>query len=160
MKSEPPSGITIRPIEPTDADDICRMSRRFNLYLRSLGDTDPYCFDRQRYLADGFGPDPAFGGSIAELNARPAGYLLHCPSYNVDLGMRELMLIDLWTEPECRGLGIGRRLMAAAAEHAGRRRARRLIWAVFKPNRAAYEFYNRLGAMTIEELDWMEMPVG
>ncbi|MET1027470.1 MAG: GNAT family N-acetyltransferase [Dongiaceae bacterium] len=136
------------------------MSRHFNLYLQSLGDTEPYCFDRHRFLADGFGPDPAFGGFITEVAAQAAGYLLHCPSYNVDLGMRELMVIDLWTEPAFRGLGIGRQLMAAAADLARRRRAKRLIWAVFKPNLPAYEFYHRLGAATIEGLDWMEMPVG
>ena len=48
-------------------------------------------------------------------------------------------------------------LMLAAADHATARGARRLIWAVFKPNRLAYDFYHRLGAERIDDLDWMTL---
>ncbi len=158
------SDVTVRPITAADAGAVCTMSRTFNAYLRSIGDTDPYAFGEEHYLADGFGADPAFGGFIAEQTvpggkARPLGYLLHCPSYNVDLALRELAVIDLWIEPESRGLGIGRRLMTAAGDLARTRGAKRLIWAVLRQNRLAYDFYRRLGAETIEDLDWMALPV-
>jgi GNAT superfamily N-acetyltransferase len=155
--------VRIRAITAADAGAVCTMSRTFNAYLRSLGDTDVYAFNEARYLADGFGADPAFGGFIAERPAaggvEPLGYLLHCPSYNVDLALRELMIIDLWVEPVARGLGLGRHLMTAAADLARTRGAQRLIWAVLKQNQLAYDFYRRLGAETVEDLDWMALSV-
>ncbi|HVJ43192.1 MAG TPA: GNAT family N-acetyltransferase [Dongiaceae bacterium] len=149
--------VAIETLTAADADAVAAMSYRFHIYLRGLGDSDPYRFGRERYLADGFGDDPAFGGFMALLDRVPAGYLLHCPSYDVDLALRQLMVIDLWVEPETRGHGIGRKLMLAAAEHAKARGARRLIWAVYRGNQLAVDFYRRLGAADVEALDWMTL---
>jgi GNAT superfamily N-acetyltransferase len=154
-----PDILSIRPLLAQDADAVAMMSRHFNRYLSDLGDTASYRFSRERYLADGFGNDPAFGGLIALLGRQPVGYLLHCPNYDADLAIRQLMIIDLWVEPASRGHGTGRKLMQAAAADARRRGAQRLIWAVFKPNRLAYDFYNRLGAERIDDLDWMTLPL-
>jgi GNAT superfamily N-acetyltransferase len=153
----PTSELSIRSLTAEDADAITSMSRRFSQYLSELGDATPYGFTRERYLADGFGDDPAFDGIIALLDGQPVGYLLHCPNYDVDLAIRQLMVIDLWVEPDGRGHGIGRKLMQAAAEHAQTRGAKRLIWAVFKPNRLAYDFYFHLGAEQIDDVDWMAL---
>lgn len=152
--------VVTRPLTASDADAVALMSRRFNQYLRDLGDTDPYNFNAQRYLEDGFGDDPAFAGHLALLNETPVGYLLHCPNYDVDLAIRQLMVIDLWVEPTERGHGIGRKLMQAAADHAVRHKAVRLIWAVFRGNQIAVDFYRRLGAKDAESLDWMTLDVG
>ncbi|HWT96475.1 MAG TPA: GNAT family N-acetyltransferase [Terriglobales bacterium] len=152
--------VTIRSLTAADADVVATMSRNFHLYLQALGDTDPYGFNRRRYLEDGFGKDPAFGGFLAEAATGPAGYLLHCPNYDVDLAIRQVMVIDLWVEPSVRGSGTGRKLMQATADYARNRGAKRLIWAVLRSNRMAVDFYRRLGAETIEALDWMTLPVG
>jgi GNAT superfamily N-acetyltransferase len=151
--------VSIRPLTADDADAVTMMSQNFQHYLSDLGDPSPYRFNRARYLADGFGSDPAFGGHLALLDDQPVGYLLHCPTYDADLAIRQLMIIDFWVEPATRGHGIGRKLMQAAAEHARIHAARRLIWAVFKPNRLAYDFYYRLGAVLVDDLDWMTLPV-
>lgn len=152
--------VTIRSLTAADADTVAAMSQNFHHYLQALGDTDPYGFNRERYLEDGFGNDPAFGGFLAETATGPAGYLLHCPNYDVDLAMRQVMVIDLWVEPAARGSGMGRKLMQATADHARAHGAKRLIWAVYRGNRMAVDFYRRLGAETIEALDWMTLPVG
>jgi len=157
----PTATLTIRPLTEADADAVAAMSRQFNLYLKDLGDSDPYRFSRERYLADGFGADPAFGGLLALVGDAPAGYLLHCPSYDVDLAQRQLMVIDLWVDPTIRGHGIGRKLMQAAADHASSIKASRLIWAVLRGNQLAADFYRGLGAADIDTLDWMtlDLPV-
>ena len=157
--SEKPTQLHIRPLAAADADAVCDMSLNFRRYLEALGDTDDYRFNRARYLADGFGADPAFGGFLAALNGEAVGYLLHCPSYNSDLACRELMVIDLWVEPAGRRHGVGKALMQAAGDLARQHGATRLIWSVFKPNRLAYDFYRRIGGEMIEELDWMTLPV-
>ena len=152
--------ITIRSLTVADADAVAAMSRNFHLYLQALGDTDLYGFNRDRYLEDGFGQDPAFGSFLAETATGPVGYLLHCPNYDVDLAIRQVMVIDLWVEPSVRGSGTGRQLMQATADYARSRGARRLIWAVLRGNQMAMDFYQRLGAERIEALDWMTLPVG
>lgn len=157
MQDKNMTALSIRTLTKADADAVTAMSRHFNLYLKALGDSDPYRFSREHYLADGFGPDPAFGGFIAESAAMPVGYLLHCPNYDVDLAIRQLMVIDLWVEPTARGGGVGRKLMQAATDHAVERGAQRLLWAVFRPNQLAIDFYRRLGAEDVEALDWMTL---
>jgi ribosomal protein S18 acetylase RimI-like enzyme len=149
--------LTIRPLTAADADAVTAMSRQFNIFLKDLGDTDPYRFNRDRYLADGFGDNPAFGGLLALLDTKPVGYLLHCPSYDVDLALRQLMVIDLWIDPTTRGHGIGRKLMQAAADHAASIKATRLIWAVLRGNQLAVDFYRGLGATDVDTLDWMTL---
>ena len=60
--------VTVRPLIPTDADAIVGMHDTFMAYLGELGDPDSGLkhFTVERYLADGFGPDPVFAGYIAE----------------------------------------------------------------------------------------------
>jgi hypothetical protein len=45
--------------------------------------------------------------------------------------------------------------MAAAAETARKGGARSLLWAVYKPNRLAFDFYQAIGGRLIGDLDWM-----
>lgn len=153
--------VSIRVLTAADADAVATMSLTFHHYLRDLGDTDPYHFNRTRYLEDGFGTNPAFGGFLATVGAKPAGYLLHCPGYDVDAAIRQVMVIDLWVDPAARGHGLGRKLMQATADHALATGAKRLFWAVLRGNRLAVDFYRVLGAEDITTLDWMmlDLPV-
>jgi GNAT superfamily N-acetyltransferase len=112
---------------------------------------------RDKFLRDGFGPDPAFAGLMAEAEGRPQGYLLYTFGYDVDRAIRILHVADLWVEPGARRHGVGRALMAAAAREARKKDAPELIWAVFKPNKLAGAFYERLGAEYFRELDFMHI---
>jgi ribosomal protein S18 acetylase RimI-like enzyme len=151
--------VTIRAITRDDAEAVVGMAHEFGAYLRSLGDSWEPNFTEARYLADGFGPDPAFGGVIAEEGGQPLGYLLHAPNYDVDLACRVLFIIDLWVRPWTRRLGVGRKLMDAAAEAARREDAGYLLWSVFKPNLTARRFYDGIGGTAIDDLDWMTLKV-
>jgi ribosomal protein S18 acetylase RimI-like enzyme len=152
--------VTIRAITSGDAEAVVGMWRAFSRYLRELGDSDEQNFSVERYLRDGFGADPAFSGFIAEQGAAPAGYLLYHFGYDVDQATRVVHIVDLWVDPGARRAGIGRRLMAAAAERARAKGATAMIWSVFAPNKLAADFYQRLGARFYGELRFMHMPVG
>ena len=151
--------ITVRPIRREDAESIIGMAHEFGAYLNSLGDRWEPNFTPEIYLKDGFGPNPAFGGFICEEAAKPLGYLLHAPNYDVDLACRSLMVIDLWVRPWTRRLGVGRKLMDAAADHACKTGAGYLFWSVYKPNTLARRFYDGIGGLPVEDLDFMTLAV-
>jgi ribosomal protein S18 acetylase RimI-like enzyme len=150
--------VQIRPATPADADTIARMWRDFAAYLRTLGDTDEQNFGAEVFLRDGFGPDPAFAGLVAEQAGEAAGYLLYYFGYDVDRAARVMFIADLWVDPGARRAGVGRALMQAAAARARDRGAVELIWAVFAPNRLAAAFYESLGAAFFRDLQFMHLP--
>jgi ribosomal protein S18 acetylase RimI-like enzyme len=149
--------VTIRPIRREDAESVTGMTKEFGAYLTSLGDHWDEKFTEARYLEDGFGADPAFGGFIAEEAEKPLGYLLHTPTYDSDLACRVLFVIDLWVRPWTRRLGVGRKLMDAAADLARARNCGYLLWSVYKPNTLARQFYDKLGGKETADLDWMTL---
>jgi len=150
--------LRIRDIAPDDAASVARMWEHFGRYLRELGDTDDQNFGVEAILRDGFGPDPAFSGIIAELDGVPHGYLLYHFGYDVDQAMRIMFVIDLWVDTPARRHGIGRALMREAAARCRAKGGRALLWAVFKPNRLAIDFYRRLGAEVLDNLEFMHLP--
>ena len=150
--------LQIRSATMADADAIGSMWAAFAAHLRELGDTDPQAFGVEAFRRDGFGPDPAFAGIIAELHGAPAGYLLYHFGYDVDRAARLLHIADLWVEPAARRNGVGRALMLEAAARCRARGGVDLVWAVFAANKLAFAFYERLGAKYATTLRFMHLP--
>jgi len=150
---------SVRKLAAQDVDVVQAMVRDFGAYLTALGDSWQHNFTATRYLEDGFGPNPAFHGLIAEDADGPLGYLLLAPGYDVDRGIRIEIVIDLWVNERSRGRGVGKALMKEAADLARTRGARQLLWAVFKPNKLAADFYRRIGGRMVDDLDWMYLPL-
>jgi ribosomal protein S18 acetylase RimI-like enzyme len=151
--------VTVRPIRREDAESIIGMQKEFGAYLISLGDHWEEKFTERRFVEDGFGPDPAFHGFIAEEAEKPLGYLLYTPTYDSDTAQRGIFVIDLWVRPWTRRLGVGRKLMGAAADVAKERGGDFLLWSVYKPNALARQFYDKLGGKETADLDWMVLKV-
>jgi GNAT superfamily N-acetyltransferase len=145
----------IRPATPTDAEAIGQLMAESADYLRALGDTTDFRFNAETYLRDGFGPNPAFSGLVAEVDGDVVGHLLYHFGYDTDRAMRLLDVIDLMVRENRRGEGIGKALMVKATQIAHEAGASELVWAVYKPNKLAAEFYERLGAEYIEDLHFM-----
>jgi ribosomal protein S18 acetylase RimI-like enzyme len=153
-----PAGLRIRDITPDDAEAIDRMWSDFARYLRELGDADEQNYNKEVFLRDGFGPDPAFAGIIAENGDAAVGYLLYHFGYDVDRGARVMHVIDLWVDPAARRQGVGRGLMCEAAARCRARGGIDLIWSVFTPNKLAVAFYQGLGAEFFDTLAFMHVP--
>ena len=83
---------------------------------------------------------------IAEDLGRPVGFALYFHNFSTFLGRPGLYLEDLFVEPEARGRGAGRALLARLAAIAVERGYGRLEWAVLNDNEPAIGFYRRLGA--------------
>jgi len=147
----------IRTITAADAEAVVRMWSNFARYLRELGDTDEQNFGVEAFLRDGFGPDPAFTGIIAERDGAAVGYLLYHFGYDSDQAMRFLHIVDLWVDPEARRGGVGRALMSEAASRCRAKGGQALFWSVFAPNKLAAAFYERLGGTFYTDLKFMHI---
>ena len=106
---------------------------------------------RERLLRDGFGPTPRFDLLVGERDGTPVGYALFFETYSSFLARPTLYLEDLFVHPDHRKCGLGLALFRAVASEAARRECGRMEWAVLTWNRLAIDFYERLGAVALEE---------
>lgn len=150
--------ITTRAATANDAEQVALLGREFAAYLRSLGDLKPFSLSAEEYLRDGFGENPAFSGLIAELDGDVVGYLLYCRGYDLDLGGRIIYIIDLFVREMARRQGAARALMEAVADSCRQAGGKQLLWAVYTPNTLAKDFYEKLGATYIRDLQFMHLP--
>jgi GNAT superfamily N-acetyltransferase len=151
------SDLTTRPCTPADANTVAALYQQSAAYLRSLGDSSSFRFDAKAFVRDGFGEQPAFEGILAELDNKVVGYLLYTFTYDTDRTMRILYVLDLLADEKARGQGVGRKLMERAKDIAKDRGARELMWAVYKNNKGAEEFYKHLGAERLEDIFFMTL---
>jgi GNAT superfamily N-acetyltransferase len=106
---------------------------------------------RERLLRDGFGPSPRFDVLVGERDGMLAGYALFFETYSSFLARPTLYLEDLFVHPDHRKSGLGLALFRAVAGEAVRRECGRMEWAVLTWNRLAIDFYERHGAVALEE---------
>ena len=152
--------IVIRRATATDAKAIGELAVRFSEYLRSLGDKAEFNLTEETCLRDGFGVAPAFEGLVATDAGRVIGYLLYHMGYDSDQAQRTLHIADLYIDVASRRKGVGKALMAEASHIARQRGAGEMIWAVFKGNALAENFYEKLGAERITDVFFMKLKVG
>lgn len=79
----------------TDAERVVALYDEFTRYLRRLGDTTVTHLTSDIYRRDGFGPNPAFFGLVAECDGEVIGYLLYHFGYGSELAARTMFVIDL-----------------------------------------------------------------
>ena len=100
---------------------------------------------------DGFGPHPKFRAVIAELDGEAAGYAVFFEFYSTFQGRAGLFLDDIYVRPHLRKQGIGQALLAHVARIAWNEKYFCMRWEVLDWNTPAIEFYNRLGAVFLDE---------
>lgn len=150
---------SIRAATPADVPSILHLIRSLAVYERQPEAVQATEGD---LLRDGFGEQPRFECLIAEVQAadsapQPAGFALYFVSYSTWLGRPGIHLEDLFVEPEFRGHGIGKALLARVAARAIEQGFDRLGWHVLDWNQPALDFYNGMGAQLLN--DWRIMRV-
>jgi GNAT superfamily N-acetyltransferase len=141
--------VRIRAAAPADAALILKLIRELAEYEK-LAHQVVATEDSIRTAL--FGPRPAAECLIAELAGQPVGFALFFHNFSTFLGRAGLYLEDLYVQPQCRGQGVGRRLLAELAKLALTRGCGRFEWAVLDWNAPAIRFYQSLGAVMLE--DW------
>ena len=86
-------------------------------------------------------------------DAEPVGFALFFHNYSTFLGRPGIYLEDLFVDPDRRGRGYGRELLAHLARLARDRDCGRVEWAVLDWNAPSIQFYKSLGAVPLD--DWI-----
>jgi ribosomal protein S18 acetylase RimI-like enzyme len=149
----------IREAIQSDAKEIARLYTQSAAYLRALGDDTNFKFNAEVYLRDGFGENRAFWGMVAEEAGQLWGYLLYNFSYDTDRALRILYILDLLVDEAARGKGIGSALMLETETIAKQKGIAEVQWAVYVPNQAALNFYEKFGGEVIEDILHMKKDV-
>jgi GNAT superfamily N-acetyltransferase len=106
-------------------------------------------------LRDGFGPDPKFRVLIAEWDGEVTGYAFFFEIYSTFQGKHGMFLEDIYVRERFRGKEIGKALLAAVAAIALKEECYGLRWEVLDWNQPAIDFYQKLGAVFLD--DWKNM---
>ncbi|RJG57747.1 GNAT family N-acetyltransferase [Sphingobium terrigena] len=140
--------LTIRPATPDDLDAIVRFIHALAEYekLAHAVKADPATL--ARYL---FGPRPMAEVLIAESDGAAIGFALFFHNFSTFEGRPGIYLEDLFVQPEARGIGAGRALLARLAQMALNRDCARLEWSVLDWNEPAIAVYRAIGAQPMDE---------
>jgi len=133
--------ITIRQAAPGDAESLDTALRHLS---HAIGDTHGASVDMLR--SAGFGDNPAFRALLAETSGEVIGAALYSPVFSTVRAGAGVYVSDLWVSEAVRGKGLGRKLLQAVADDAGKVwNARFLKLVVYEDNADARAFYDRLG---------------
>lgn len=143
LRAPPAAGLRIRRAVAGDAATIVALVRELADFE---GLRDEVRITEADVLRDGFGPEPAFGCLIAEVEGEPVGFVLYFPTYSTFSGRAGAYIEDLYVRESLRQLGIGRALLAHVARRAA---GGRLELAVLDWN-PARRFYEQLGFVPLD----------
>jgi GNAT superfamily N-acetyltransferase len=138
----------IRPARPDDVPAIHQLILDLAEYERSLPEVTATVADLHVSL---FGPDPAVFAHVAEHEGEVAGFALWFLNYSTWTGRHGIYLEDLYVRPDLRGSGYGRQLLAELAALCLERGYARLEWWMLDWNESARGFYDKLGAIPMDE---------
>lgn len=98
-----------------------------------------------------FGKSAFVEGLMALRDAEPVGYAIFYPCFSTFRGQRGMFLEDLFVSAQCRGSGLGERMLREVARIAAARGFERIDFHVLEWNRSAIGFYEKLGAVCSTE---------
>jgi GNAT superfamily N-acetyltransferase len=148
MSENPGESFMIRLARPDDVATILYFVRALAEFERL---SHQVAADEATFARNLFGPRPYAECLLAFAEGKPAGFALYCHNFSTFTGKPGLYLEDIFVEPHCRRLGIGRAFFRKLAKIALARDCARLEWSVLDWNERAIDFYRGLGAEPLSE---------
>ncbi|MDB5539786.1 MAG: family N-acetyltransferase [Devosia sp.] len=139
--------LDIRSAVPADAALIIRFVEALAAYEKLSHEAEATEAD---VLRDLFGPSPKVFCEIAERDGKAEGFALWYYTYSTFQGRHGIWLEDLFVNPEARGGGVGKALLANLAQRCVREALGRFEWAVLKWNQPSIDFYQAHGAVFLD----------
>ena len=140
--------LSIRSARPGEASLVLRFVRELAEYEKLLHEVDATEADLDDAL---FGENPRVFCDIAEWAGEPVGFALWFYTYSTFRGRHGIWLEDLYVQPEQRGRGIGKALIAQLARRCIDEDLPRLAWWVLNWNEPSRVFYRSIGAKAQDE---------
>jgi GNAT superfamily N-acetyltransferase len=138
----------IRPATAADTKTICDLIRALADYERLAHEV---MLDEDLLRQHLFGPRPYAEVLLAEDGGTIVGFALFFHNYSTFLGTPGIYLEDLFVQPDQRGKGYGKALLAEVARIAVERNCGRVEWCVLNWNEPSISFYRSLGAVAMDE---------
>jgi GNAT superfamily N-acetyltransferase len=138
----------IRPATEQDVPAIARLIRALAEYERL---SHRVIFDEVKLRDHLFGSRPYAEVLLAEERGAVVGFALFFHNYSTFAGRPGIYLEDLFVEPQHRGKGLGKALLASLAKIATERDCVKVEWTVLDWNQPAIDFYQKLGAAHLKE---------
>ena len=139
--------LSIRPATSSDLDTIVGFIRALADYERLASEVRLDSAILHDHL---FGARPMAEVLIGEIGGVPRGFALFFHNFSTFEGRPGIYLEDLFVDPEARGSGLGKALLARLAQLALERGCARLEWSVLDWNEPAIAFYRALGAQAMD----------
>ena len=142
--------MTIREATPDDVPAILRLVHALATYEK---EPDAVEATEEHFTAALFpeSGSPTTFAHVAEVDGEVVGMAVWYLTFSTWTGVNGIWLEDLFVEPEHRGSGIGRALLATLARTCVERGYRRLEWWVLDWNEPSIGFYRSLGAVPQDE---------
>ncbi len=138
----------LRAARREDAAELLRLIRELARYEKAEDQVET---DEAQLASTLFDPGATAHAIVAEQDGRLVGMAIYFFNYSTWQGRNGLYLEDLFVEPEQRGDGIGKALLARLAAIAVERDCGRFEWSVLDWNTPAIQFYESLGAQAQSE---------
>jgi GNAT superfamily N-acetyltransferase len=136
----------------SDAETILRLIRGLAEFEKM---SDLVLNTKRAILNYGFNKNPLFHVLLCEVKTgnrwTSVGFALYFYTYSTFTGKPSLYLEDLFVQPEQRSNGYGKKLFLRVAEMAVKKGCGRMEWSVLAWNRRAMDFYQDLGAASMDE---------
>lgn len=132
-------------IRPAVAADVPTIHALLVDLAQTLGETASMSASETDLLREGFGEKPEFRVLLAETDGRPAGLVLFFHAYSSWRGRLGIYVQDLHVVGPMRGSGLGRRLLAAAADAGRAAGCSHMRLSVAATNSVGRRFYRQIG---------------
>ncbi|WP_191906586.1 GNAT family N-acetyltransferase [Microbacterium lushaniae] len=141
-------GAVLRPARPGDESGILACIVALAVYEREPDAVENTVEALREAL---FGADPRVFAHVVEREGDIVGIAVWFLTYSTWTGRHGIWLEDLFVDPDRRGHGYGRALLASLAAVCTERGYSRLEWTVLDWNAPSIAFYRALGAEPMEE---------
>ena len=141
--------VIIRDAVRGDVPVILDFIMKLAVYERLAHEAVATAADLEREL---FGAAPKVFCQLAEVDGEAAGFALWYYTFSTFQGRHGIWLEDLFVNPEVRGHGVGKALLADLAQRCLREELGRYEWNVLDWNQPSIDFYVSQGATFLD--DW------
>lgn len=143
----------LRKATPNDMHEVHQLITELAIFEK---EPEAVATSPEELLRDGFSENPLFEALVAEVDGQILGMALYYPRYSTWKG-KTLHLEDLIVSAAHRGKGIGMALYQAFLQEAAKQKVRRAEWVVLDWNQNAIDFYEKSGAVVLNDWKTVQM---